>query len=171
MENNIRLYNRTKFNIGIVTPGKPYGQNIVPGGFVMVSQDDVDYLSATSTILQCGSLQVDDAHKEEVAQSLGIEMENNAKDYLKEEFLMVDGSFKLPILNTMQTPALFALKLNLVEGVAKQAMLERLRANFEEHDNCLQTGFLGTSILMQTLTENGMADMAYELLFQRKNPS
>jgi alpha-L-rhamnosidase len=100
-----------------------------------------------------------------------FEMEKNAKEYLKDEFLMVDGSFKLPILNTMQTPALFALKLNLVEGVAKQAMLERLRANFEEHDNCLQTGFLGTSILMQTLTENGMADMAYELLFQRKNPS
>lgn len=78
MENNIRLYNRTKFNIGIITPGKPYGQNIVPGGFVMVSQDDVDYLSATSTVLQAGSLQVDDAHKEELAKNIGIEMEDNA---------------------------------------------------------------------------------------------
>ena len=78
MENNIRLYNRTKFNIGIVTPGKPYGQNIVPNGFVMVSQDDIDYLSATSSVLQCGSLQVDDSHKAELAQNLGIEMEDNA---------------------------------------------------------------------------------------------
>ena len=50
-------------------------------------------------------------------------------------------------------------------------MIQRLRENFEEHEGCLQTGFLGTSILMQTLTENGMADVAYELLFQRKNPS
>ena len=100
-----------------------------------------------------------------------LAMENEAKDYLRDQFLQVDGSFKLPILNTMQTPALFALKLGLVEGVAKEAMLERLRKNFEDHGNCLQTGFLGTSILMQTLTENGMVDMAYKLLFQRKNPS
>ena len=71
----------------------------------------------------------------------------------------------------MQTPALFALKNNLLQGAAKDAMIARLRKNFEEHDNCLQTGFLGTSILMQTLTENGMQDIAYELLFQHKNPS
>ncbi|MBQ7570920.1 MAG: glycosyl hydrolase family 18, partial [Bacteroidaceae bacterium] len=31
--------------------------------------------------------------------------------------------------------------------------------------------FLGTSILMATLTENGMADIAYELLLQRNFPS
>ena len=98
-------------------------------------------------------------------------MEQDAVAYLKEQFLKDDGSFQLPILNTMQTPALFALKLGLVEGPAREAMLSRLRKNFEDHGNCLQTGFLGTSILMQTLTENGMADMAYELLFQRKNPS
>ena len=71
----------------------------------------------------------------------------------------------------MQTPALFALKNELLQGAAKDAMIARLRKNFEEHDNCLQTGFLGTSILMQTLTDNGMQDIAYELLFQHKNPS
>jgi alpha-L-rhamnosidase len=71
----------------------------------------------------------------------------------------------------MQTPALFALKNGVVEGAAKENMIARLRQNFEEHGNCLQTGFLGTSILMPTLTEAGMVDMAYELLFQRKNPS
>ena len=98
-------------------------------------------------------------------------MEADAKAYLKERFLKADGRFVLDVLNTMQTPALFALKLNLVEGEARESMLSRLRKNFEDHGNCLQTGFLGTSILMQTLTENGMADMAYELLLQRKNPS
>lgn len=86
-------------------------------------------------------------------------------------FLNADGSFKTDILNTMQTPALFALKNNIVEGKAKENMIARLRENFKQHDNCLQTGFLGTSILMPTLTENGMTDIAYELLFQRKNPS
>ena len=98
-------------------------------------------------------------------------MEAEARQYLRDTFLNEDGTFKTELLNTMQTPALFALKNRLLEGDAKDAMVTRLRQNFKEHDNCLQTGFLGTSILMPTLTENGMADIAYELLFQRKNPS
>ncbi len=94
-----------------------------------------------------------------------------AKAYLCERFLNSDGSFKLDILNTMQTPALFALRNNLLDGEARENMKQRLRANFREHNQCLQTGFLGTSILMQTLTDNGMVDIAYDLLFQRRNPS
>ena len=94
-----------------------------------------------------------------------------ARSYLQDQFLNGDGIFKTEILNTMQTPALFALKNQLVSGAAKEGMVQRLRQNFADHGNCLQTGFLGTSILMQTLTENGMSDIAYELLFQRKNPS
>jgi alpha-L-rhamnosidase len=99
------------------------------------------------------------------------DMTGRAKAYLKEEFLEEDGSFRYEVFNTMQTPALFALKNSLVEGKAKEDMISRLRENFKEHDGCLQTGFLGTSILMTTLTANGMSDIAYDLLFQRKNPS
>ena len=99
------------------------------------------------------------------------EMAKVAKAYLRERFLNEDGTFKLEILNTMQTPAVFALKTGIVEGDAKTAMLARLRENFAEHDGCLQTGFLGTSFLMAILTENGMQDIAWDLLFQRKNPS
>lgn len=98
-------------------------------------------------------------------------MVDDAKAYMKATFMKPDGTFKTEILNTMQTPALFALKNHLVEGKALEDMLARLRTNFVEHGNCLQTGFLGTSILMATLTEYGMVDIAYELLFQRKNPS
>ncbi|MBO4476657.1 MAG: family 78 glycoside hydrolase catalytic domain [Bacteroidales bacterium] len=94
-----------------------------------------------------------------------------ARDYILANFITADGFFRTEILNTMQTPALFALKTGLVEGEAREAMIRRLRQNFADHDGCLQTGFLGTSILMQTLTENGMADIAWDLLFQRKNPS
>ena len=99
------------------------------------------------------------------------EMAERARTYLKEKFMNADGTFKTDIMNTMQTPALFALKNNLVEGEARTQMLARLRQNFADHDGCLQTGFLGTSILMETLTENGMQDVAYDLLFQRRNPS
>jgi alpha-L-rhamnosidase len=98
-------------------------------------------------------------------------MTDEAKQYLREQFFNEDGTFKCDILNTMQTPALFALRNNLFEGEAKERMIERLRENFRQHGDCLQTGFLGTSILMPTLTANGMTDVAYNLLFQRKNPS
>ncbi|MBQ8864274.1 MAG: family 78 glycoside hydrolase catalytic domain [Rikenellaceae bacterium] len=99
------------------------------------------------------------------------QMVADAKSYMKEKFFNEDGTFKTDILNTMQTPALFALKNNLFDGEQKAQMIARLRENFKQHGNCLQTGFLGTSILMATLTENGMIDIAYELLFQRNNPS
>lgn len=98
-------------------------------------------------------------------------MADEACNYLRQHFLTPDGKFVCDVFNTMQTPALFALRNHLVDGQAKDDMVARLRDNFSKHGNCLQTGFLGTSILMQTLTENGMADIAYELLFQRKNPS
>ncbi|MDD6472797.1 MAG: family 78 glycoside hydrolase catalytic domain [Bacteroidales bacterium] len=99
------------------------------------------------------------------------EMIEEATAHLKQTFFKADGTFKTEVLNTMQTPALFALKNGIVEGEVKEKMLAALRANFEQHEGCLQTGFLGTSILLPTLTENGMSDVAYELLFQRKNPS
>ena len=98
-------------------------------------------------------------------------MATDAVAYLRENFLISDGSFRNAVFNTMQTPALFALKNGLVEGQAKENMTTRLRRNFEMHGMCLQTGFLGTSILMPTLSENGMDDIAWNLLFQRKNPS
>ena len=95
----------------------------------------------------------------------------NAKNYIRDKFFTLGGKFKTDILNTMQTPALFALKNGIFEGKIKDDIIFRLRENFEKHGNCLQPGFLGTSILMPTLTENGMSDIAWNLLFQRKNPS
>lgn len=94
-----------------------------------------------------------------------------AKQYMRARFLQDDGTFRVAILNTMQTPALFALRNGLVSGEAHTAMCARLRANFAEQGQRLQTGFLGTSILMKTLTDNGMVDIAYDLLFQRRDPS
>ena len=90
-------------------------------------------------------------------------MAQRARDYVKARHLNDDGTFRCDILNTMQTPALFAMRNKLVEGKNLEDMKQRLRDNFASHGNCLQTGFLGTSILLPTLTENGMADIAYEL--------
>ncbi len=129
-----------------------------------------NYLCASYWAMDAGMMRdMAQATGRDAAKYAAIEQE--AKQYLRDEFLNADGTFKTAILNTMQTPALFALKNGLVEGKAKEDMIARLRQNFADHGNCLQTGFLGTSILMATLTDNGMVDIAYELLFQRKNPS
>ena len=129
-----------------------------------------NYLSASYWVIDAGMMR-------DMAAAIGKDsgrfekMEAEARDYIRKNFMTADGRFRTEILNTMQTPALFALKNRIVEGEAREAMIARLKENFALHDNCLQTGFLGTSILMPTLSENGMSDIAWELLFQRKNPS
>ena len=129
-----------------------------------------NYLSASYWVIDAGMMR-------DMAAAIGKDsgrfekMEAEARDYIRKNFMTADGRFRTEILNTMQTPALFALKNGIVEGEAREAMIARLKENFALHENCLQTGFLGTSILMPTLSENGMSDIAWELLFQRKNPS
>ncbi|MBQ3808637.1 MAG: family 78 glycoside hydrolase catalytic domain [Kiritimatiellae bacterium] len=98
-------------------------------------------------------------------------MAEEAKEYLKKNFFSPEDGLLVEPMRGMQTPALFALKLGLVEEDAKAKTIEALKRNFADHGDCLQTGFLGTSILMDTLTENGMSDIAYTLLLQHKNPS
>ena len=129
-----------------------------------------NYLGASYWVIDAGMMR-------DMAAAIGKDasryeqMVADAKAYIREQFFTAEGTFKTEILNTMQTPALFALKNGILDGEAREAMIARLRENFAQHGNCLQTGFLGTSILMPTLTENGMADIAWELLLQRKNPS
>ena len=129
-----------------------------------------NYLSACFWLMDAEMMR-DMAHATRRDVTSYQQMANTARAYLKEQFFDGEGNFNTEVLNTMQTPALFALRNQLVEGQAKERTIQRLRENIAAHGNCLQTGFLGTAILMRTLTENGMSDLAYELLFQRKNPS
>lgn len=78
MNERIRVRNTKQFNVGIITPDKPYGQNIAPGAFTIMNQDEVDYLIGTSTLFQRGILQVEGEQKQEVLETLGIDKENNA---------------------------------------------------------------------------------------------
>ena len=78
MNERIRVRNTKKFNVGIITPDKPYGQNIAPGAFTILNQDEIDYLIGTSTLFQKGILQVEGEKKEDVLESLGVDKENNA---------------------------------------------------------------------------------------------
>lgn len=71
-----------------------------------------------------------------------------------------------------QCAQLLALKFDMlpdeksVEGVIKD-----LRGRITANGNKLSTGFIGTGIINQTLSEYGMSDLAYALLLQHECPS
>ena len=88
----------------------------------------------------------------------------------RKTFLAEDGTVK-PFWAT-QVADLFVLKLGLAPGPsAMKRVKEELLADIRSHGNHLQTGFLGTSILMETLSEQRATDMAYTLLLNRDVPS
>ena len=77
-ESKMRLNNPKKFDVGIITPDKPYGINVRAGTFTMVTQDELDYLMATSTLLQDGVLVLAGEKQKELADAMGINLEDNA---------------------------------------------------------------------------------------------
>ena len=93
-----------------------------------------------------------------------------ALEYIRGKFLEDDGLLLKP-MRELQTACVFALKHGVVEGAAKDATKALLVKSIREHGDCLQTGFLGTSFIMDVLTDCGAADVAYTLLLQHKNPS
>jgi len=73
---------------------------------------------------------------------------------------------------TEQSVCLYALYLNLLpDEKSYNTVLTQLVNNIKARGNKLGTGFLGTAIIMKTLTKIGKNDVAYTLLLQHDNPS
>ena len=90
------------------------------------------------------------------------------KEYFTSQYVNADGTLK----RTEQTACLMALYVNLLpsEGskdIVKATLVENIRRN----GNKLQTGFLGTAIILDVLTDIGEYDLAYALLLQHDEPS
>ena len=86
-------------------------------------------------------------------------------------YLDADGTLKEEYRG--QCNDLYAIKLGLCgNAAALEATKRDLVDNIKAHGNRLQTGFLGTAILMPVLTfDVGAADLAYSLLLQDRFPS
>lgn len=145
--------------------GKQFGDWLAmdcePG--TRVGATDVDYIStafyaySTSLLVKAGKV-------------LGLDMaeyemlyENIVKAF-KERFIK-DG---LPVSKT-QTAYTLALYFGLCEDKKKTA--EGLAKMVRDNGNKLTTGFVGTPYLLHALSENGYADVAFDLLFQEEFPS
>lgn len=98
-------------------------------------------------------------------------MAEKAKAYIISEYIDKTDGLLLREFRHLQGAALFALKFGIIENSkALEETKAALRRNFADHGDCLQTGFLSTAILEDALSDNGMLDMAYTLLFQHKFP-
>ena len=90
--------------------------------------------------------------------------------HIRGKFIESDGLLLKP-MRGLQTACVFALHFGIVEGKARGETLALLKKSIREHGDCLQTGFLGTSFLMDALSECGETELCYTLLLQHKNPS
>lgn len=91
---------------------------------------------------------------------------------IKSEFQKRYVTGKGTLSQRTQTAYLYAVKLDLFPSREETVLAtKKLTKLIEDNDYRLSTGFLGTAILNQTLSEAGESDMAYNLLLQRNNPS
>ena len=70
-----------------------------------------------------------------------------------------------------QTGLTLILQFGLCEEDEREALAAELVRLIRENGMRMTTGFVGTPYLLHVLSENGYTDIAYELLFQEKNPS
>lgn len=70
-----------------------------------------------------------------------------------------------------QTGYLLPLAFGMICGELRTKAVKELKAKIVENDYTLSTGFVGTGVLCQTLSECGLDDLAYSLLLQTKDPS
>ena len=90
------------------------------------------------------------------------------KKLFQRNYVQPDGKLDMDV----QSVCLHALYLDLLPDEASvAAVTEQLIANIESKGNRLGTGFLGTEIIMHTLTKLGRSDVAYKLLLQHQFPS
>lgn len=96
--------------------------------------------------------------------------EMRAVQRFSKTFLGVDGL--LPErYRDMQTPSAFLLMLDLAPKETRSTVCAQLKANFERNGYRIQTGFLGTSIIMDVLSEHmDDPELAYSVLLQHGCP-
>ena len=97
------------------------------------------------------------------------EVYKKVREHYQEVFCGEDGMLH-PEFRT-QTGYLLALRLNLLEEDKREAAKEALKQKIIDNGYKLSTGFVGSCIINDTLSELGENGLAYSLLLQTDNPS
>ena len=86
--------------------------------------------------------------------------------YYMEKFVE-NGEFKVKT----QTGYILPLAFDMIDGELREKAVKELKEKIADNDYTLTTGFVGTAIFNQTLSEVGLDDEAYSLLLQTRDPS
>jgi alpha-L-rhamnosidase len=89
------------------------------------------------------------------------------KDAFNQAFVDNEGK----ILNDLQGLYALAAYFKMGSDETNIKFIDRLEQKIKQHGNRLDTGFLGTPILLDTLTNYGRKELAYTLLMQEECPS
>lgn len=81
------------------------------------------------------------------------------------------GQMDRPVKALTQTAILLILHFGLCEEDERQGLVDKLVELIEEFDGRMSTGFVGTPLILRVLSDNGRADVAFNLLLQERNPS
>jgi len=129
---------------------------------------DIDLISTAFFAYSAGLV-------EKTARILG---QNEDLVYFRELRIKIKQSFNNEFVTpngrlspNSQTAYILSLHFGLLEQKDIPAAVKYLTGNIVQRNYHLSTGFLGTPYLCQVLTENGHADIAYRLLFQKTYPS
>lgn len=93
------------------------------------------------------------------------DMSKKVREEFIKEYITPNGR----LTEDSQTAYALALFFDMTDK--KDYAIKRLAELVEQNGNKLTTGFVGTPYLCHALTENGRADLAYELVLQREYPS
>ena len=149
-----------------------FGDHLSIGGYPFFSEiptfTDKKFIAqcyfaySASIVAECAGLLGLDAEK-----LYFKELSDKVKKAFNDEYVTPNGRMSCET----QTAYLLVLKFDMVDDSLKHAMAERLAALIRKTDCHLSTGFLGTPLICEVLTEYGYEDLAYRLLLQDSCPS
>lgn len=76
-----------------------------------------------------------------------------------------------PVKAPTQTGIALILAFGLCEDCERDTLVNKLAELIAENGGLMSTGFVGTPYLLHALSQNGRADLAYDLLLEERKPS
>jgi len=126
----------------------------------------LDYIAAACTVY---SIDLTKRASEILGDAGAIEKYSERYQYalkrFEEDFCAPEGIIK----ESTQTAKIMALKYHLVKNKALQA--RRLAEQIEADGRRLIVGFIGIPYILEVLSDNGYAELAYQLLLREEYPS
>lgn len=107
----------------------------------------------------CTDYRMDQKKYQEIAEHM--------KDAIQKGVIREDGTMPSDLMGAYVLPIWF----DLVPEQHRQKFADNLVRLIEENNGCMDTGFLSTPYLLDALCKIDRTDLAYELLWQNKQPS